>query len=271
MTFRFLTQLTLGLVLGHLPAFADFVERDPTPMVNVPSGSFLRGSRENVGRADERPRRTIHVDTFLIDKYEVTNAQYLNFIAATGHKEPLNVYGDGSLFQVTDVARLPVVQVTWHDAADYCQWVGKRLPSEAEWEKAARGPDGRRYPWGDEVPSSQRVNFDREWIATRTLLPVGALPGGASPYGVHQMSGNVREWVQDWYDQDYYHAAPGRNPKGPKTGLLKVIRGGSWHSFEPDIRTAARGKGGFALKTHGIGFRCARDVGDAAQPVARGQ
>ena len=198
MTFRLLTQLTLGLVLGHLPALADFVERDPTPMVNVPSGSFLRGSRENVGRADERPRRMIHVDTFLIDKYEVTNAQYLNFIAATGHKEPLNVYGDGSLFQVKDVARLPVVQVTWHDAADYCQWVGKRLPSEAEWEKAARGPDGRRYPWGDEVPSSQRVNFNREWIATRTLLPVGALPGGASPYGVHQMSGNVREWVQDW-------------------------------------------------------------------------
>lgn len=271
MTFRFLTQLTLGLVLGHLPAFADFVERDPTPMVKIPSGSFIRGSHENAGRADERPRRTIHVDTFLIDKHEVTNAQYLNFIAATGHKEPLNVYGDGSLFQVKDVARLPVVQVTWHDAADYCQWVGKRLPSEAEWEKAARGPDGRRYPWGDEVPSSQRVNFNREWIAARTLRPVGALPGGASPYGVHEMSGNVREWVQDWYDQDYYHVAPDRNPKGPKTGLLKVIRGGSWHSFEPDIRTAARGKGGFALKTHGIGFRCAGDVDAAAQPVARGQ
>lgn len=271
MTFRFLTQLTLGLVLGHLPAFADFVERDPTPMVKIPSGSFIRGSHENAGRADERPRRTIHVDTFLIDKHEVTNAQYLNFIAATGHKEPLNVYGDGSLFQVKDVARLPVVQVTWHDAADYCQWVGKRLPSEAEWEKAARGPDGRRYPWGDEAPSSQRVNFNREWIATRTLRPVGALPGGGSPYGVHEMAGNVREWVQDWYDQDYYHAAPDRNPKGPKTGLLKVIRGGSWHSFEPDIRTAARGKGGFALKTHGIGFRCAGDVDAAAQPVARGQ
>ena len=271
MTFRFLTQLTLGLVLGHLPAFADFVERDPTPMVKIPSGSFIRGSHENAGRADERPRRTIHVDTFLIDKHEVTNAQYLNFIAATGHKEPLNVYGDGSLFQVKDVARLPVVQVTWHDAADYCQWVGKRLPSEAEWEKAARGPDGRRYPWGDEAPSSQRVNFNREWIATRTLRPVGALPGGASPYGVHEMAGNVREWVQDWYDQDYYRVAPDRNPKGPKTGLLKVIRGGSWHSFEPDIRTAARGKGGFALKTHGIGFRCAGDVDAAAQPVARGQ
>ena len=121
-------------------------------------------------------------------------------------------------------------------------------------EKAARGTDGRSYPWGDKAPSLRHVNFNRDWAATGTLLPVGSLPAGVSPYGVHDMSGNAREWVQDWYAKDYYRVAPDRNPKGPETGLLKVIRGGSWHSFESDIRTAARGKGGFALKTHGTGF-----------------
>ncbi len=267
----FITPLTLALALWPVSAVAESMERGPAPMIHVPAGSFIQGSSQNVGRADEMPRRTIYLSAFMIDKYEVTNAQYLDFIDATGHKEPLNVYGDGSLFEVKDIAHLPVVQVTWHDAADYCQWVGKRLPSEAEWEKAARGTDGRIYPWGDEGPSSRRVNFNRDWVAPHTLVPVGALPDGASPYGVHEMSGNVREWVQDWYDKDYYHVSPNRNPKGPETGLLKVIRGGSWHSFESDIRTAARGKGGFALKTHGTGFRCARDVDAATQPVAGGQ
>lgn len=268
---RFMTQWALALLLWHLPAVAESMERDPAPMVEIPAGSFIRGSSHNTGRADEMPRRTIYLRAFMIDKYEVTNAQYLDFIAATGHKEPLNVYGDGSLFEVKGIARLPVVQVTWHDAADYCQWVGKRLPSEAEWEKAARGTDGRIYPWGDETPSSESANFNRDWVALHTLVPVGALPDGASPYGVHEMAGNVREWVQDWYDKDYYHVSPNRNPTGPETGLLKVIRGGSWHSLESDIRTAARGKGGFALKTHGIGFRCARDIAVPPQPMARGQ
>lgn len=257
-----LTSLTLCILLGHESAFADHPvsERDPVAMVTIAKGGFIRGSSPEIGRADERPRRTLYLRAFMIDKYEVTNARYRKFIAATGHKEPFNVYGTGSIFEVPGIETLPVVQVTWHDAADYCQWTGKRLPTEAEWEKAARGIDGRTYPWGNKAPSVRHVNFNRDWVATGTLLPVGSLPGGVSPYGVHDMSGNAREWVQDWYAKDYYHVAPDRNPKGPETGLLKVIRGGSWHSFESDIRTAARGKGGFALKTHGTGFRCARDV-----------
>ena len=265
--------LTICILLGHGSSFADHPgrERDSGPMVTIAEGSFIRGSGPEAGRADERPRQTIYLGVFMIDTYEVTNGQYLKFIAATGHKEPFNVYGTGSLFDVKEIENLPVVQVTWHDAADYCQWVGKRLPTEAEWEKAARGTDGRDYPWGDEAPSTRRVNFNRDWVATRTLLPVGSLPDGVSPYGVHDLSGNAREWVQDWYAKDYYQVAPDRNPKGPKSGLLKVIRGGSWHSFEPDIRAAARGKGGFALKTHGTGFRCARDVSPAPRPVAGGE
>ena len=268
-----ITSLTLCMLLGHGTAFADHPvrERDPTAMVAIAEGGFIRGSGAETRRADERPRRTIYLNAFMIDTYEVTNAQYLKFIAATGHKEPFNVYGTGSLFEVKGIENLPVVQVTWHDAEDYCQWVGKRLPTEAEWEKAARGTDGRAYPWGNKAPSARRVNFNRDWVATETLLPVGSLPDGVSPYGVHDMSGNAREWVQDWYAKDYYRIAPDRNPQGPETGLLKVIRGGSWHSFEPDIRAAARGKGGFALKTHGTGFRCARDVSAAPGPVAGGE
>lgn len=268
-----MTTLIMCILLGHVSAFADHPvrERDPVAMVNIPGGSFIRGSGSDTGRVDERPRRTVYLSAFMIDKYEVTNAQYLAFIAATGHKEPFNVYGTGSLFDVKGIETLPVVQVTWHDAADYCQWVGKRLPTEAEWEKAARGIDGRQYPWGGAAPSAHHVNFNRDWVEKGTLLPVGSLPDGASPYDVHDMSGNAREWVQDWYAKEYYQVAPDRNPKGPETGLLKVIRGGSWHSFESDIRTAARGKGGFALKTHGTGFRCARDVSATPRPVARSQ
>lgn len=263
MSTKLITWLAMGLTLCALPVFADHtaVERDAVPMVKIPAGSFIRGSSEGVGRVDEMPRTKIFLNGFFIDKYEVTNDRYLAFIAATGHKEPFNVYNEGSLFKVHGIKNLPVVQVTWHDASDYCQWVGKRLPTEAEWEKAARGTDGRIYPWGNEDPSNGHANFDRDWENTNTLKPVGSQPKGVSPFGVHDMSGNAREWVQDWYDKDYYQQAPQRNPKGPEKSLLKVIRGGSWRSFDADIRAAARGKGGFALKTHGTGFRCARDMG----------
>jgi formylglycine-generating enzyme required for sulfatase activity len=273
MNVQLITSLILCILVRLGTAFAEHPvrERDSVSMIEIPKGRFIRGSGTETGRADERPRRTINLRAFMIDKYEVTNARYLSFIVATGHKEPFNVYGTGSLFEMKGIGNLPVVQVTWHDAADYCQWVGKRLPTEAEWEKAARGTDGRSYPWGNTTPSTNLVNFDRDWVDMATLLPVGSLPEGVSPYGVHDMSGNAREWVQDWYAKDYYQVAPNRDPKGPETGLLKVIRGGSWHSFEPDIRTAARGKGGFALKTHGIGFRCARDVSPAPRPVAGGE
>jgi len=252
--------------MAFSPASADHpgIERDHVTMVTIPAGPFIRGNAEGNGRPDESPKRKIYVNAFMIDAFEVTNSRYLAFIAATGHMEPFNVYGEGSLFDVKGIDDLPVVQVTWHDAADYCQWVGKRLPSEAEWEKAARGTGGRVYPWGNDSPSPAHANYDGEWKGKDTLKPVGSLPRGASAYGVHDMAGNAREWVQDWYDKDYYQRAPLRNPRGPEEGLLKGIRGGSWHSFDSDIRSAARGKGGFALKTHGTGFRCARDY-DAHQ------
>ena len=237
------------------------IEKDPVEMVVIPAGTFKRGSSPGEGRLDEQPKRKIYVDSFAIDKYEVSNARYIEFLEETLHKPPFNVYGEGPLATEKSISDLPVVQVTWHDAVDYCFWAGKRLPTEAEWEKAGRGSDNRLYPWGNEPPTAERAQFDREWDGKKTFRKVNSLPEGQSSSGLYQLSGNVREWTQDWYDAEYYANSPDRNPEGPETGILKAIRGGSWRSFDSDIRVTSRGKGGFALKTHGIGFRCARDIG----------
>lgn len=232
--------------------------RDKAKMAAIPAGEFFMGSKKEEGRRDERPQRRVYLDSYEIDAHEVSNERYLKFIHATGRKEPLNPYSEGRLSREAGIANLPVVQVTWYDAADYCRWAGKRLPTEAEWEKAARGDRGLVYPWGSESPSTQRVNFQKNWEGIQTLWPVNAKSGVSSPFGIKGMAGNVREWVRDWYAPDYFQTAPQKNPVGPAAGILKVIKGGSWHSFKADVRAASRGKGGFALKTDGIGFRCAR-------------
>lgn len=237
------------------------IEKDPVEMMTIPAGPFIRGSASGEGRLDEQPRRKIYLNAFDIDIYEVSNAHYMKFLDETLHKPPMNVFADRPFNEEEDIGELPVVQVTWHDAVDYCFWAGKRLPTEAEWEKAARGNDGRLYPWGDQAPTRQQANFEKDWEEKKTFVEVTALPEGQSPYGLRNLAGNVREWVQDWYASEYYASAPDKNPKGPETGILKVLRGGSWKSFDTDLRATSRSKGGFALKTHGIGFRCARDIG----------
>jgi formylglycine-generating enzyme len=241
-------------------------EPDAVSMVTIPAGAFLMGNPEGKGRADERPQRSVYLDEFAIDQVEVTNERYMAFVTSTGHRTPPNPYGTGSLQSIKGIEQLPVVQTTWYDAKAYCSWAKKRLPTEAEWEKAARGTDGRLYPWGNEPPTAKRANFDREWEDEHTLSAVGSLPDGDSPYGVKDMAGNAREWVSDWYDAEYYQHAPNRNPQGPdKKGVVRSIRGGSWHSPASDITTSARGRGGFALQTHGTGFRCARGYQEETQ------
>ncbi len=265
--------LIIALMLSGAPLAATaaeeaLIEKDPVEMVIIPAGPFIRGSAPGEGRLDEQPRRKIYLNAFAIDKYEVSNAHYMKFLDETLHKPPLNVFAERPFNKEEGIADLPVVQVTWHDAVDYCFWAGKRLPTEAEWEKAARGTDGRLYPWGEGSPTAQRANFEKDWDGKKTFVEVTALPEGQSSFGIFNLAGNVREWVQDWYDSEYYSTSPDKNPKGPDNGILKVLRGGSWRSFDTDLRANSRGKGGFALKTHGIGFRCARDIvpGHTAPP-----
>lgn len=245
-------------------------EPDPVPMITIPAGPFLMGNKESTGRPDEWPQRSVYLDAFAIDAVEVTNERYLQFVKSTGHRNPPNPYGTGLLLSAKGIEQLPVVQTTWYDAKAYCGWAKKRLPTEAEWEKAARGTDGRVFPWGNAPPGPHRANFDREWEEQKTLHPVGSLPEGNSPYGIKDMAGNVREWVQDWYDPAYYKHAPDRNPQGPEKGIVRVIRGGSWHSPVSDITASARGRGGFALQTHGTGFRCARSIPSGVDQPSRG-
>ena len=232
--------------------------RDPVEMRKIASGEFIMGSNKEEGRADERPQRKVYLDSYEIDSHEVSNKRYINFIRYTGRDDPTNPYSKSLLSDETEASNLPVVQVTWYDAVDYCRWAGKYLPSEAQWEKAARGEKGLVFPWGSKEPTHQLANYQKDWDGLHTLWPVSEKIESSSPYGVKGMSGNVREWVKDWYSPDYYKISPSSNPQGPEVGILKVIKGGSWHSFKADIRSASRGKGGFALKTDGIGFRCAK-------------
>ena len=242
-------------------------------MVPVPAGSFPMGSDKKMDRNAypfESPQRRVYLDAFEIDKYEVTALQYLKFVLATGRSPLLDWRYDGGNFQES-MAHHPVMHVTWYDADAYCQWAEKRLPTEAEWEKAARGEDGRIYPWGNQHAGPSRANFGRTGLSgpvrdrpERLLLyppiiSVDKYDNAVSPYGVHQMIGNVAEWVADWYDKNYYASAPDRNPRGPERGTQKAFRGGGWMDSTTTMRAAMRNGTDPTVKINWMGFRCARD------------
>ena len=224
---------------------------DGMVMVFVPSGSFLMGSMAENTEAlyNEFPQHEAHLVNFWLDRTEVTNAQYNQCVTASvcAASEPLNDHFSDET---------PVQGINWLDADVYCRWVGGQLPTEAQWEYAARGPDGRRFPWGDSPPDGSLANFDRN---VGTTTPVGHYPAGASWVGALDMAGNVQEWVADWYDSDYYSSSPHDNPTGPVSGNFnnfKVLRGGSWGGGARYVRGAYRYNVSASVRSHFIGFRC---------------
>lgn len=254
-------------------------------MVLIPAGEFAMGSdkkRDRLAYRSEIPQRAVYLDPFLIGKYEVTALEYLKFVLATDRLPQLDWRYDGGNFQET-MAHHPIMHVSWYDAEAYCKWAGKRLPTEAEWEKAARGVDGRLFPWGNEYAGPTRANFGRTGLSgpvrdrpERLLLyppiiSVDRYENAVSPYGLYQTIGNVAEWVSDWYDQDYYKTAPDRNPKGPETGTQKAFRGGGWMDSTTTMRATMRNGTDPQTKINWMGFRCAQDVKEgAASPVSYG-
>ena len=243
-------------------------------MVMVPAGEFLMGSDKKTDRLayrSEIPQHPVYLDAFEIGKYEVTALEYLKFVLATNRSPQLDWRYDGGNFQES-MAHHPIMHVTWHDADAYCKWAGQRLPTEAEWEKAARGSDGRLFPWGQEYAGPTRANFGRTGLSgpvrdrpERLLLyppiiSVDKYENALSPYGLYQTIGNVAEWVADWYSPDYYKAAPDRNPQGPETGTQKAFRGGGWMDSTTTMRVAMRNGTDPNTKINWLGFRCAKSV-----------
>jgi formylglycine-generating enzyme required for sulfatase activity/serine/threonine protein kinase len=250
---------------------------DGMVMVYVPAGEFLMGTLGPASPSaesphpgqDELPQHTVHLDGFWIDRTEVSNGQYVQCVNAGFCQAPSSCAGgDRSNPDATNASH-PVSCVQWEDAHDYCQWAGGRLPTEAEWEKAARGTDGREYPWGDDLDPARLNGSDNAHSATTGCwaytgddgfafsAPVGSYPGGASPFGALDMSGNVYEWVNDWWSGDYYAQSPLQNPQGPASGSLKISRGGGWCSGRFSLRTWAKLAAGPADASQQVGFRCA--------------
>jgi serine/threonine-protein kinase len=220
-----------------------------TEEVLIPEGEFSMGS--TTGLPNERPVHQVYLDAYYIDKYEVTNSQYRKCVDAGACQPPSRTrYYDNSKY-----AKHPVVYVDWFSANAYCTWRGARLPTEAEWEKAARGTDERIYPWGN----SMSCEFANAYECNNNgTVPVGSYPKGKSPYGVYDMAGNVWEWVSDSFDPDYYTYSPKSNPTGPPESIGRAFRGGAWISIPDTFRSSFRAGFGYLLSDGGVGFRCAR-------------
>ncbi len=223
-------------------------------MVLVPGGEFTMGSFG--GDPDEQPVHKVYVGAFFMDKHQVTVSQYARFLESAHQESP----PEWTVMNKPQNQTRPIANVDWAEADAYCKWAGKRLSTEAEWEKAARGTDGRVYPWGNEPPTRFHANSRKEiWSNHSALTPVGTFEEGKSPYGIYDMAGNVWEWVSDWYDQEYYQLSPPQNPSGPRRGSHKVVRGGAWGSNGiADLRSSDREIHVPSFRGFGTGFRCAQ-------------
>jgi iron(II)-dependent oxidoreductase len=256
----------------HLAAIAGRAQA--APLVTIPAGDFTIGSK----RIDddpyglwtqfddtELPQQRVRLDEFAIDRDEVSLGEYLAYLDRE-RRHPAEelqklLWHVITVHSVSDqtLARWPALYVTWHDARGFCGSQGKRLPTEAEWEKAARGPDGLLFPWGDASPDAERAMFGQHHVHEIPILSaVDSHAAGRSPYGLHHMAGNVAEWVHDWFGLDYYAYMPRKNPAGPASGRYKGVRGGSWKSNIIMLRTATRSGFSPDQRSPTIGFRCAQ-------------
>jgi formylglycine-generating enzyme required for sulfatase activity len=249
-----------------------------SPMLAVPEGIFLMGSARTSGGSfslatqyddTEQPQRRVLLDRFEIDRDEVSLGEYLSWLQRQQRSIPDEVLKLIEHMTVVHamrtetLARWPALYVTWAEASAFCRAQGKRLPTEAEWEKAARGDQGRLFPWGEQPPAPERAKFGQYHIHEIPIVAfVDRGEEGRSPYGLHHMAGNAAEWVNDWFGIDYYATMPERNPRGPSTGRYKVVRGGSWKSEPVLLRAATRGGASPDRRAATIGFRCARSVQD---------
>jgi formylglycine-generating enzyme required for sulfatase activity len=229
----------------------EIIGQDGAVAVIVPAGNFVMGDD-----LESLPRE-IYLDSFYIDKYEVTISRYAKFLHATGAAGPPQ---DWRELNMESAGELPVIGVDWHDAEAYCRWAGKRLPTESEWEKAARGGDGRSYPWGSDEPAPARANFAKSADGPYTggLAPAESHAAGKSPYDVYNLAGNASEWVSDWFAPGLVRGAV-RNPNGPENGTAKVIRGGGWYDPPERLNSSRRMHASPATRADDLGFRCAKD------------
>jgi formylglycine-generating enzyme required for sulfatase activity len=249
----------VGIVAGvifyalRMRSPTEIVGRDGAPAAVIPTGTFIMGDDE------ESPRREIFVDAFYLDRYEVTVARYAAFMKDTGNLKPPDEWETVDLKNGGD---LPVVGVNWQDASGYCHWAGKRLPTEAEWEKAARGNDERKYPWGNDPPTAERARYGKPYenpVYRDGVARVGSHANDRSPFGIFDLAGNVTEWVADWFSESFPEGDV-RNPKGPDSGSGKVLRGASWYEPAERLGVTKRWHANPSSRNDGIGFRCARDV-----------
>jgi len=253
----------------------DKTKEIPKGMLLVPSGFFTMGS--NHTGPDEAPEHQVFLDSFYIDTYEVAASDYAEFLNAVNNTRGYyldNKYGmlfyNGRFLTRPGLGSLPINNVSWNGASTYCLWKGKRLPTEAEWEKAARGTDKRIYPWGNTPPTPERARYFQTWtqeLAHRVMVPVDALPEGKSPFGLHNMAGNVKEWVDDWYDREYYEdSSEYENPKGPIGGEFRALRGGSWRDLGGFVYSSFRNNSYQDTRMDDYGFRCAKSIDAEKSP-----
>ena len=243
-------SLDIGESLPVVPIKSRVAQPDGMVQVYVPAGKFMIGS-DDPDDKKSNPVHVVYLDAYWVDQTEVSRGMYNVCVRASGCP-PIRKQHDPSIDDPA-YSMYPVIYIKWEYAQMYCHWAGRRLPTEAEWEKAARGTDGRLFPWGDSPPTIALANFNNN---IGGLMPVDRYPLGASPYGALNMAGNVREWVSDWYEPFYYRRSSGINPPGPETGTTKSLRGGSFLDDERQLRAFNRFNHDPGSPGNNRGFRC---------------